>query len=70
MSRLPTRDPELWRRLWLEAKERSPVNRRKGPGAPADIQRWNLRAPSYAAHSDSRDILCFNVFLFSHYATL
>jgi hypothetical protein len=55
MSRLPTRDPELWRRLWLEAKERSPVNRRKGPDAQAEIDRWNLRAPSYAAHSDSRE---------------
>jgi SAM-dependent methyltransferase len=53
MSPSPTRDPELWRRLWLEAKERSPVNRRKGPGAQPEIEQWNLRAPSFAAHSDS-----------------
>ncbi|MBA7711032.1 hypothetical protein ES703_119982 [subsurface metagenome] len=50
-----TRDPETWRRLWLEAKDRSPVNRRERRGEPAEIERWNLRASSYAVHSESEE---------------
>ncbi len=50
-----TRDPELWKRLWLEAKKRSPVNRRERHGEMAEVERWNLRAFSYAEHSESKD---------------
>lgn len=50
-----TRDPETWRRLWLGAKDRSPLNRRERRGEPAEIERWNLRASSYAAHSESEE---------------
>jgi len=50
-----TRDPEPWKRLWLEAKKQSPVNRRERRGEPAEIERWNLRASSYAAHSESEE---------------
>jgi SAM-dependent methyltransferase len=48
-----TRDPESWRRLWLEAKEHSPVNRRERHGRGAELEIWNARAPSYAEHSES-----------------
>ena len=54
-SRAITRDPEPWKRLWLEAKERSPVNRRERRGKQAEIERWNLRASSYAEHSESEE---------------
>ena len=50
-----TCNPEPWKRLWLEAKERSPVNRRERRGNQAEIERWNLRAPSYAEHSESEE---------------
>jgi SAM-dependent methyltransferase len=48
-----TRDPEEWRRMWLEAKEHSPVNRRERRGEGAEVELWNARAPSYAEHSES-----------------
>jgi len=50
-----TRDPETWKRFWLEAKERSPVNRRERHGEGAEVQRWNTRASSYAEHSESEE---------------
>jgi hypothetical protein len=54
-SRPITRNLELWKRLWLEAKERSPVNRRERRGKQSEIERWNLRASSYAEHSESEE---------------
>jgi len=54
-ARLLTRDPEPWKRLWMEAKERSPVNRRQRHGEGEEIERWNLRASSYAEHSESEE---------------
>jgi SAM-dependent methyltransferase len=50
-----TRDPEQWKRLWLEAQKDSPVNRRELRGEPAEVERWNLRASSYAEHSESEE---------------
>jgi SAM-dependent methyltransferase len=50
-----TRDPEQWKRLWLEAQKGSPVNRRELRGEPAEVERWNLRASSYAEHSESEE---------------
>jgi len=52
-TRTITRDPEPWKRYWLEAKERSPVNRRERRGRRAELESWNLRASSYAEHSES-----------------
>ncbi|MBN2553304.1 MAG: methyltransferase domain-containing protein [Spirochaetales bacterium] len=52
-ERTITRDPESWRRNWLEAKARSPVNRRERRGHRAELERWNLRASSFAEHSES-----------------
>jgi SAM-dependent methyltransferase len=46
-------DPHSWRQLWLQAKERSPVNRRERRDQPAEVERWNLRAASYTEHSES-----------------
>jgi SAM-dependent methyltransferase len=48
-----TSDPELWKRLWLEAKERSPVNRRERRSRKAELDHWNSRARSYSEHSES-----------------
>jgi SAM-dependent methyltransferase len=48
-----TRDPESWKRLWLQAKERSPVNRRERRGKGAELERWNVRAAGYARHGES-----------------
>jgi SAM-dependent methyltransferase len=48
-----TRNAEAWRRLWLESKERSPVNTRERHGRQAEITRWNRRAGSYARHAES-----------------
>jgi SAM-dependent methyltransferase len=52
-TRTITRDPEMWKRQWLEAKKHSPVNRRERRGEGAEVERWNARAPSYAEHSES-----------------
>jgi SAM-dependent methyltransferase len=46
-----TRDPELWRRLWLEAKARSPVNRRELSSEGDQIEQWSRRAKDYARHT-------------------
>ena len=43
-----TSNPEMWKRYWLEAKKRSPVNRRELAGEGAEIDRWNARACGYA----------------------
>ena len=48
-----TSNPEIWRRSWLEAKKRSPVNRRELAGEGAEIDRWNARACGYAEHTDT-----------------
>jgi len=48
-------DPEAWRRLWLESKERSPANRRERHGEGAEVELWNLRASSYVEHSESEE---------------
>jgi len=48
-----TRDPQAWRRAWLRAKGRSPVNIRERHDRQAEISRWDRRASSYAEHADS-----------------
>jgi SAM-dependent methyltransferase len=48
-----TSNPEIWKRYWLDAKKRSPVNRRELRGEGAEIARWNTRASGYAEHSAS-----------------
>jgi SAM-dependent methyltransferase len=48
-----TSNPEIWKRYWLEAKGRSPVNRRELAGDGAAIERWNARALGYAEQSDT-----------------
>jgi SAM-dependent methyltransferase len=50
-----TSNPEMWRRYWLEAKKRSPVNRRELAGEGAEIERWNARACGYAQHTDTEE---------------
>jgi SAM-dependent methyltransferase len=49
----PTRDPEFWERLWWQAKESSPVNRRFRLKQEDEIADWNQRAESYAQHAVS-----------------
>jgi SAM-dependent methyltransferase len=46
-------DPDSWRRFWLEAKDRSPVNRRERRDAGEEVESWTNRASSYAEHSES-----------------
>jgi len=53
ISEAITSNPELWKRYWLEAKKRSPVNRRELAGERAEIERWNARACGYAEHTDT-----------------
>ncbi len=48
-----TRNAEQWRQLWLQSKARSPVNRREQRGLPAEIERWNQRACSYAEQTET-----------------
>jgi SAM-dependent methyltransferase len=48
-----TSDPGSWKRIWLEANERSPVNRREH--GRVEIERWNRRASGYAEHSESEE---------------
>lgn len=50
-----TSSPEIWKRSWLEAKKRSPVNLRELAGEGAEIERWNARARGYAEHTDTED---------------
>jgi SAM-dependent methyltransferase len=50
-----TNNPEMWKHYWLEAKNRSPVNRRERRGKGAEIERWNNRASGYAEHSESEE---------------
>jgi SAM-dependent methyltransferase len=50
-----TSNPETWKRCWLDAKKRSPVNRRERRGEGAEIERWNIRASSYTEHSESEE---------------
>jgi SAM-dependent methyltransferase len=50
-----TSNPETWKRCWLDAKKRSPVNRRERRSEAAEIERWNIRASSYAQHSESEE---------------
>ena len=48
-----TNNSETWKRYWLDAKRRSPVNLRGDRRGEAEIQRWNVRASGYAQHSES-----------------
>lgn len=50
-----TGNPEPWKRYWLDAKRRSPVNRRERRGEGAEIERWNIRASGYAEHIESEE---------------
>jgi len=52
--RMITSDPVAWRGFWLEAKARSPANRRERQRRSAEVESWNIRAPSYAEHSESQ----------------
>lgn len=58
-SRIPdeaiTNNPETWKRYWLDAKRRSPLNRRERRGEEAEIERWNVRASGYTEHSESEE---------------
>jgi SAM-dependent methyltransferase len=53
MGRTISSDSATWRRYWLEAKSRSPINRRERRGDSETMERWSDRAPSYAEHSES-----------------
>ncbi|HUV06273.1 MAG TPA: class I SAM-dependent methyltransferase [Spirochaetia bacterium] len=48
-----TRDPQFWERKWLEAKARSPINRRYRFDEKEEIEAWNRRAASYARQTES-----------------
>jgi SAM-dependent methyltransferase len=50
-----TSNSEPWKRYWLDAKRRSPVNRRERRGEGAEIERWNIRASGFAEHSESEE---------------
>jgi SAM-dependent methyltransferase len=50
-----TSNPESWKQYWLDAKRRSPVNRRERRGEGAEIERWNIRASGYAQHGESEE---------------
>jgi len=49
----PVSEPEFWERMWWEAKERSPVNRRFRFTEDQRIREWDERAESYADHAES-----------------
>ncbi len=46
-----TRDADFWRKRWLEAKMRSPANRRFRGSRSEEIALWDRRASSYAEHT-------------------
>jgi SAM-dependent methyltransferase len=53
MERTISSNPAAWRRYWLEAKNRSPANRRERHDDSETMERWSDRAPGYAEHSES-----------------
>ncbi len=46
-------EPELWRRLWLEAQSSSPVARRERLVPGEDLESWSRRAAAFARQSES-----------------
>ena len=53
-QRVITSDPQTWRQFWLQAKARSPANRRERRRQSAELDSWNSRASGYAEHSETR----------------